>query len=253
MKPQRKYVGATDVAKLIRQALKEALPGVKFSVRTKQYSGGASINIGWIDGPSESLVTAVVGRFEGAYFDGMIDYKGTNYISLDGEECYFGADFIFCNREYSPALKLKVLKAFSNKWGGILENFGTFDAALEAWDTGKLWNMPISGCYCLSTELNKLLGKRSDRLALSPSPTMERVAFVGDDGYGGGTVGDGGGVTCKGYPSDTPKPAPDLPTAAEIDAVASTYEKAGCDRATLDRAAVKLNGAVVIDLMKLVN
>lgn len=45
----REYISCADTAKLIRQAIKEAFPGVKFSVRSSVYSGGASITVEWLD------------------------------------------------------------------------------------------------------------------------------------------------------------------------------------------------------------
>lgn len=38
----RKYLSCAETAKLLRQALKESFPGVKFSVRSSVYSGGAN-------------------------------------------------------------------------------------------------------------------------------------------------------------------------------------------------------------------
>ena len=65
----REYLSCADTAKLIRAALKESFPGVKFSVRSSVYSGGASININYVDGPSYEQVKAVAGMFEGSYFE----------------------------------------------------------------------------------------------------------------------------------------------------------------------------------------
>jgi len=96
-----RYIDAADHAKIIRKVLKEAFPGVKFSVRTKKYSGGASININWTDGPTQWDVQDLVLPLSGGYFDGMTDYKGFNYHMHDGEEISLGADFIFANRELS--------------------------------------------------------------------------------------------------------------------------------------------------------
>ena len=84
------YLSCAETAKLVRAALKESFPGVKFSVKSSVYSGGASINIKYTDGPTYEQVKAVAGMFEGAYFDGMTDYKGSNYGSLDGNEVRFG-------------------------------------------------------------------------------------------------------------------------------------------------------------------
>jgi len=126
------YLSVTETAKLVRQVLAKQFPDIQFSVRSKKYSGGASININWVDGPAEAEVEPFVKQFEGADFDGMIDLKTYNshYLLNDGSaviahapgtegsagsipkidnrlpviglrEVHFGADFIFCNRHRS--------------------------------------------------------------------------------------------------------------------------------------------------------
>lgn len=69
------YIHLTDTAKLIRARLKGTFPGVKFSVRSKSYSGGSSIDVSWIDGPLQSAVQEVIAPYAGAGFDGMIDMQ----------------------------------------------------------------------------------------------------------------------------------------------------------------------------------
>ena len=78
----------------VRAALKAAFPGVTFSVRSKTYSGGASIRVEWTDGPPCAAVHRVTDPMEGADFDGMQDLK--TYRSNGA-----GADFIFCTRKLS--------------------------------------------------------------------------------------------------------------------------------------------------------
>lgn len=100
------YLTCAETAKLVREALKRHRPKVKFSVRSKTYSGGASIDIHWTDGPRTKAVDAVAKRFEGADFDGMQDLKSTHCTVLsqpDGsvQEVRFGADFIFTSRSES--------------------------------------------------------------------------------------------------------------------------------------------------------
>jgi len=99
----RRYISVVDTAKLIRAALKENFPGVKFSVRSSQYAGGASINISWTDGPAQQDVRPITQPFAGATFDGMIDLKSYVTGELDGEAVHFGADYVFTTRELSDA------------------------------------------------------------------------------------------------------------------------------------------------------
>ena len=131
-----RWFSAADTAKLVRAALKRGFPGVKFSVRSSTYAGGASIDVSWTDGPLDTDVNPVVKRYAGAGFDGMIDLKyyrshylrpdGTTFVAYDGGTlgnagsvpatdnrdltavmppdvivAHFGADFIFTHRTVS--------------------------------------------------------------------------------------------------------------------------------------------------------
>lgn len=81
-----RYVSATDTAKLVRKALKREFGGVKFSVRTDKYAGGASLRVGWTDGPAAPDVERVVGVYAGKGFDGSIDlaYAYSAWLEPDG-------------------------------------------------------------------------------------------------------------------------------------------------------------------------
>lgn len=80
-------ISCAETAKLVRKALKAAFPGQKFSVRSSSYSGGASIHISWVDGPTTTAVDAITDLFSGAGFDGMIDlkYHKDHWIEPDGK------------------------------------------------------------------------------------------------------------------------------------------------------------------------
>lgn len=187
----RKYLSCAETAKLVRQAVKEAFPGIKFSVRSSVYSGGASIDVSWIDGPTGKQVDAVVQNFSGAYFDGMIDYKGSRYHKLDGQPVSFGADFIFAKRDYSDALIAKGIAAVVAAYGGCEP------ISVDQYKRGDSWNWKNSGNCDLGRALQGWFSGVSDFSRLVPdpgmpakdSPTLDRVKFAGDDGYGRGTVG----------------------------------------------------------------
>jgi hypothetical protein len=70
---EARYVGATELAKMIRKELKAAFKGQKFSVRRSTYSMGSSVGVNWFDGPTEADVRSVIGRFQQIGFDGMTD------------------------------------------------------------------------------------------------------------------------------------------------------------------------------------
>lgn len=133
---QREYLTAAQTAKLVRVALGAAFPGEMFSVRSKTYSGGASIDVRWTDGSQTKDVERVAKQYEGADFDGMIDLKTytSHYLRPDGtvyvhhaagtegsrgvipaednralaelmpagvRVVHFCADFVFCSRDVS--------------------------------------------------------------------------------------------------------------------------------------------------------
>jgi hypothetical protein len=187
------YFSCAETAKLVRAALKESFPGVKFSVRSSVYSGGASINVNYVDGPSYDQVKRVVGMFEGSYFDGMTDYKGSNYGSLDGQEVRFGADFIFVNRKFTAPILTGAASEVLNKYG--LDNEVVIDSGGQ-----------YSGAYIKSVganadslargfsqyDIERLINQAASAYSANDaaeSATLARVAFLGDDGYGYGAVG----------------------------------------------------------------
>ena len=116
-KPTTIYISATDTAKGVRQALAKVFPGVTFSVRTDTYSGGASIDVGWLDGPTEKQVEAVTHRYEGAHFDSMIDLKEHVYHEVDGQRVSYGADYIHTRRRYSVAFAQRIADEVAADWG----------------------------------------------------------------------------------------------------------------------------------------
>ena len=99
------YITPANTAKELRKALKAAFPGQKFSVRTAVYAGGASISVGYIDGPAEKAVRAVADKFSGANFDSMTDSMSYHDNLHNGEEVSWGANFVFVTRRFSPEVE----------------------------------------------------------------------------------------------------------------------------------------------------
>ena len=185
----REYISCADTAKLIRQAIKEAFPGVKFSVRSHVYSGGASITVEWLDGPNEQQVETVTNRFEASYFDGSIDFKGSIFHMLDGKPVRFGADSIRCNRSNSDEA---IERAISRVYRTFAENFerdGIACPTVAQYRNGALFNLQLSGLHTGSNtqtvqqDIRAALYKSSDRLAGKTSKTAGRVFTTHDDGY----------------------------------------------------------------------
>lgn len=158
-----RYIHTTDCAKLIRQALKRNFPSITFSVTSKKYSGGSSINVGWMDGPTSEAVDKIAGSYAGGRFDGMIDmaYSVSHYLLPDGsavlasspgsvgsagsdpaykapampqgaEEVNFCVNYVFCNRSYSASFLRGGVEAVAAKFGG----FDPATIEIEEWRTG---------------------------------------------------------------------------------------------------------------------
>jgi hypothetical protein len=101
---EERYLSCAETAKLLRVDLAKNFPGVKFSVKSNTYSGGASIRVSYrgYNGaglvyreepiynpgmPTSEAVTAIARKYAGAGFDGMVDmqYYVTHYLNAAGE------------------------------------------------------------------------------------------------------------------------------------------------------------------------
>jgi hypothetical protein len=114
------YESAADTARKVRQVLKAAFPGTKFSVTSKTYSGGSSIRVSWTDGPVAKQVEAITDQFASASFDGMQDLKTYNGGYCWRGTYYSGADWVHCSRELSPEREAMLLAKCA-------ETFSDFD------------------------------------------------------------------------------------------------------------------------------
>jgi len=65
-------------AKTIKQFLRKAYPGVKFSVKSDSFSGGQSIDVDWTDGPSVPEVQAITNQFKVGLGEGSHHYLFEN-------------------------------------------------------------------------------------------------------------------------------------------------------------------------------
>lgn len=199
---ERRYIDAADVAKLIRAALREAFPGVAFSVRTSKYAGGASVDVRYVDGPPIAAAEGVARRYAGAYFDGMIDYQGCRYHLLDGHPVRLGANFVFVTRELSADALRAGVAAF-HAGGGyqehegelVVEEFTDWRGKPAARLRGKPAEGQLSGAdhsiyyaeRAIATWFDH--GRPAAELEARSGPERNRLQDAGDDGYGHGTTG----------------------------------------------------------------
>ena len=188
-----KYISCVDTAKLIRAVLKVSFAGVKFSVTSSQYAGGASINIKYVNGPTQKQVESVISVFEGSYFDGMQDYKGQNYANLNGEEVKFGADFVFVNRKLTSDFLTGASVDVFNEYG--LDNEVTI--YVSNYDQSASISKISDNADSLKRgfaqyDIQRLIYGKAGETSLcetQQSKTLKGVYSMGDDGYGYGCVG----------------------------------------------------------------
>ena len=107
-----------DVNKLIRQSLKEAFPGTKFSV-TKY---GSAAQIRYEDGPPEREVSAVVEGYIGSVRDYNFD---TSYLikhrDEEGNDVYYYSEYVFTRRTSSPEAMHKAKQILARELGTTIE------------------------------------------------------------------------------------------------------------------------------------
>lgn len=95
---------AAQAAANLRAELKAAFPGVKFSVKSSSYSGGNSIALSWVDGPSNEAVEAIASNYQAGDFDGMTDcynYNNSAFSQAFREVCG-SVRYVQCSREFTP-------------------------------------------------------------------------------------------------------------------------------------------------------
>lgn len=133
---ETKYLSCAETAKLVRTALHKKFPEVKFSVRSSVYSGGASIDVSWVLGPTAKEVEHIAKQYESSDFDGSIDMQTSyhHWLLPDGSATVkdgpgtegsmgyiprvettpippgaipvsFGADYVFCQRRYAEQMQ----------------------------------------------------------------------------------------------------------------------------------------------------
>ncbi|ELV0485909.1 hypothetical protein SFE90_005030 [Salmonella enterica] len=117
-------------AKNIRILLKKHFPGVKFSVRKRDYT---CINVSWTDGPTREAVEAIVDKFQEGSFNGMEDIYEYNHSAFN--RVYGGVQYLFCSRDVSDELIAESIDLLRQKYG---ETTIPADVTLEAYKSGAL-------------------------------------------------------------------------------------------------------------------
>lgn len=101
-------LGCVLAAKNIRRELEKTFSGVKFSVRSKGYSGGNHVDVRWIDGPTIEAVKSITNKYEEGHFDGMTDSYNYDRRNV-WTEVFGGTKYLHTSRSYSDTHIQKAL------------------------------------------------------------------------------------------------------------------------------------------------
>ncbi len=92
------FFSCAETAKLVRTALKEAFPGVRFSMHSDVRANSADISVTYLGGPSREEVENVTKLYEGAICDTDLN-KSWKYATFNGQHVHFGADIVAVYRD----------------------------------------------------------------------------------------------------------------------------------------------------------
>ena len=128
----KKYDSLTKGSKNLKQELKDAFPKTKFSVRSRSYSGGDSIDVNWTDGPTSEEVEKIISKYQEGSFNGMEDiyeYSKTNVWP----DVFGGAKYVMGQRHYSNEAYLRAVAEVEKEWGITLKvSYTSFNSAYIA-------------------------------------------------------------------------------------------------------------------------
>lgn len=148
--------GHVVAAKNIRIELKRAFPVVKFSVTSKSYSMGNSVDVSWTDGPTAQQVDQIINKYEAGSFDGMTDsysYEDTVWNRAFGRTKYAHG-----SRSYSDKMLTSVIGRVVRQLGGIEQ---TPEQCVALYKNGGLWNVKQAGGCNVEREVNVALSRHT--------------------------------------------------------------------------------------------
>jgi len=112
-----KYLRTAQVAQNLRAELKHRFPGVKFSVTSKTFSGGDSINVRYEDGPAHDTIAPIVNKYQ----DSHADAESGDYWDYDPSafnDVFGGAKYTWCERSMSAATRAVLFAGITDDRAG---------------------------------------------------------------------------------------------------------------------------------------
>jgi hypothetical protein len=117
-------ISTTETAKLVRGDLQKHFPTIKFSVQSKKYAGGSSIDVSWGSGPTSKQVEDIAGKYHGSTFNPMEDI--TEHIHGSPYQNHY----IFFHRDLPDATVKAEMVALAQKYqfpDSLVENPDRYD------------------------------------------------------------------------------------------------------------------------------
>lgn len=161
-------------AKNIRIELGRAFPGVKFSVKSRRFSGGDAIDVSWIDGPVSAQVDAIIDRYSAGSFNGMEDLY--EYSRDAWTDAFGDAKYVHSRREMSDAAIGRAIRLVSSKYALPAD----VEVSVASYRKGALWSVPFDGGHGKQS-VQDLISWYAYRQCYALDKSPKPVAMSGDD------------------------------------------------------------------------
>lgn len=130
-------------AQAIRKELAAKYPTVIFSVKSKSYSGGNSVDVSWNEGPPSEAVQTLINKYQYGHFDGMQDLYEYSNTRKDIPQ----VKYVFAQRDYSEEFVAFLLKELDPFFADlcILYSRGDYHLENRLCLRRVLWKMDLTG------------------------------------------------------------------------------------------------------------
>ena len=123
---------SAKTANAIKKELKIMFPKIKFSIRSDNYSGGNSVKISWIDGPTDENVDKIVRKYQYGSFDSMEDLYNYDNKRDDISQ----AKYVLCNRKMSKETEENIIKKHNATFcvEGQIKDLNSWNDDAQCWN-----------------------------------------------------------------------------------------------------------------------
>ena len=131
-----------EVAKLLRKELKEKFPEIKFTVRSRSFTGGNDVRINYINGVPADEIRKICHKYEAGSFDGMTDMYNYDYDKTGPT-----AKYIFVNRSISDDVWEKTKKELAYSRGiAEIEDENIWQDKFNCWSSVAVHRELVNKC-----------------------------------------------------------------------------------------------------------